>query len=146
MLFADSLSLAIRAITAQRLRSFLTLLGIAVGIAAVILLTSIGEGIHRFVLGEFTQFGTNVITAVPGKTQDRRLAFRPAVERPAAVAGGRAFARTPAECRRGDAQRARQCRGRGQRPHAADAGLWRQCQFAENLPVNRAKRPVSAGR
>ena len=90
MLFADALSLAIRAVTAQRLRSFLTLLGIAVGIAAVILLTSIGEGIHRFVLGEFTQFGTNVISIAPGKTRDRRLAFRPAVERPAADAGRRA--------------------------------------------------------
>ena len=69
MLFADALQLAVRAITAQRLRSFLTLLGIAVGIAAVILLTSIGEGIHRFVLGEFTQFGTIVITVAPGKTK-----------------------------------------------------------------------------
>ena len=69
MLARDTLHLATRAITAQRLRSFLTLLGIAVGIAAVILLTSIGEGIHRFVLGEFTQFGTNVITVVPGKTR-----------------------------------------------------------------------------
>jgi putative ABC transport system permease protein len=69
MLIADALQLALRAITAQRLRSFLTLLGIAVGIAAVILLTSIGEGIHRFVLGEFTQFGTNVVTAIPGKTK-----------------------------------------------------------------------------
>lgn len=69
MLVADSLQLAVRAITAQRLRSFLTLLGIAVGIAAVILLTSIGEGIHRYVLGEFTQFGTNVVTVVPGKTR-----------------------------------------------------------------------------
>jgi putative ABC transport system permease protein len=69
MLVADSLQLATRAITAQRLRSFLTLLGIAVGIAAVILLTSIGEGIHRFVLGEFTQFGTNVVGVHPGKTK-----------------------------------------------------------------------------
>ena len=69
MLLADSLHLAVRAITAQRLRSFLTLLGIAVGIAAVILLTSIGEGIHRFVLGEFSQFGTNNISAMPGKTK-----------------------------------------------------------------------------
>ena len=66
---ADLLQLSFRAIRAQRLRSFLTLLGIAVGIAAVILLTSIGEGIHRFVLGEFTQFGTNNITVVPGKTR-----------------------------------------------------------------------------
>ena len=69
MLATDALQLAVRAITAQRLRSFLTLLGIAVGIAAVILLTSIGEGIHRFVLGEFSQFGTNNISAMPGKTK-----------------------------------------------------------------------------
>ena len=51
------------------MRSFLTLLGIAVGIAAVILLTSIGEGVHRYVLAEFTQFGTNVIGISPGKTK-----------------------------------------------------------------------------
>ena len=69
MRFQDALHLALRAITGQRLRSFLTLLGIAVGIAAVILLTSIGEGIHRFVLGEFSQFGTNNITVVAGKTR-----------------------------------------------------------------------------
>ena len=69
MLLADSLSLAVRSVTAQRLRSFLTLLGIAVGIASVILLTSIGEGIHRFVLGEFSQFGTNNVSVMPGKTK-----------------------------------------------------------------------------
>ncbi len=69
MRFSDTLKLALRAITAHRLRSFLTLLGIAVGIAAVILLTSIGEGIHRFVLAEFTQFGTNVIGVAPGKVK-----------------------------------------------------------------------------
>lgn len=66
---ADLATLSTRALTAHRLRSFLTLLGIAVGIAAVILLTSIGEGVHRFVLGEFTQFGTNVIEIAPGKTR-----------------------------------------------------------------------------
>ena len=66
---SDSVHLALRAITAHRLRSFLTLLGIAVGIAAVILLTSIGEGIHRFVLSEFTQFGTNLISIAPGKVK-----------------------------------------------------------------------------
>lgn len=67
MLLADALWLSLRAITAQRLRSALTLLGIAVGIAAVILLTSIGEGIHRFVLAEFSQFGTNIVSIAPGK-------------------------------------------------------------------------------
>jgi putative ABC transport system permease protein len=69
MLLADSTRFALQAITSHRLRSFLTLLGIAVGIAAVILLTSIGEGVHRFVLGEFTQFGTNVVAIAPGKTK-----------------------------------------------------------------------------
>ncbi|GAB1394623.1 ABC transporter permease [Rhodocyclaceae bacterium] len=69
MLARDLFTLSTRALTAHRLRSFLTLLGIAVGIAAVILLTSIGEGVHRFVLNEFTQFGTNVIEIAPGKTK-----------------------------------------------------------------------------
>lgn len=69
MLFADSMRFALQAITSHRLRSFLTLLGIAVGIAAVILLTSIGEGVHQFVLAEFTQFGTNVISVSPGKVK-----------------------------------------------------------------------------
>ncbi len=69
MLIADSTKFALQAITSHRMRSFLTLLGIAVGIAAVILLTSIGEGVHQFVLAEFTQFGTNVIGVSPGKVK-----------------------------------------------------------------------------
>lgn len=67
MRIADTLSMAWRSITAQRTRSLLTLLGIAIGIAAVILLTSIGEGLHRFLLAEFSQIGTNVVTLSPGK-------------------------------------------------------------------------------
>ena len=69
MLLPDATRLALSALTAQRLRSFLTLLGIAVGIASVILLTSIGEGIHRFVLAEFTQFGTNIASVAAGKVK-----------------------------------------------------------------------------
>ncbi|HSW25278.1 MAG TPA: ABC transporter permease [Burkholderiaceae bacterium] len=69
MKLPDATGMAWHALTAHRLRSFLTLLGISVGIAAVILLTSIGEGLHRFVLAEFTQFGTNVIGITPGKTK-----------------------------------------------------------------------------
>lgn len=69
MLTRDLFRLAGGAMFAHRLRSILTALGIAIGIAAVILLTSIGEGIHRFVLAEFTQFGTNLIAITPGKTE-----------------------------------------------------------------------------
>jgi putative ABC transport system permease protein len=69
MILRDGVFLAMRAITAHRMRSGLTLLGIAVGIAAVILLTSIGEGVHRFVLAEFSQFGTNIIGVAPGRVK-----------------------------------------------------------------------------
>jgi putative ABC transport system permease protein len=65
---ADFARLSLGALAHHRLRSFLTGLGITVGISAVILLTSIGEGVQRFVLEEFTQFGTNLIGVVPGKT------------------------------------------------------------------------------
>jgi len=40
-----------------------------VGVAAVVLLTSIGEGVRRFVLAEFTQFGTNIVSVTPGTAQ-----------------------------------------------------------------------------
>jgi putative ABC transport system permease protein len=53
----------------HRLRSFLSTLGIAIGIAAVILLTSIGEGTRRYLLSEFTQFGTNILEVAPGKAE-----------------------------------------------------------------------------
>ena len=95
--FTDALFLALRAIAAQRMRSFLTVLGIAVGIAAVILLTSIGEGIHRFVLSEFTQFGTNVIGIVPGKvkTAGAPPSGIPTSVRPLTLEDARALERLP---------------------------------------------------
>ena len=69
MRYADFVSFTYASLRAQRLRTALTALGIAVGIAAVILLTSIGEGLHRFVIAEFTQFGTNIISVTPGRVQ-----------------------------------------------------------------------------
>ncbi|MCB2068311.1 MAG: ABC transporter permease [Ottowia sp.] len=96
MNWRDFLSLSVRALVAQRLRSFLTLLGIAVGIAAVILLTSIGEGIHQFVLAEFTQFGTNVIGINPGKKGARGgPPGLPSTSRPLTLADARALERVP---------------------------------------------------
>ncbi len=65
----DFVRFTLASLAAHRLRTILTALGIAVGIAAVILLTSIGEGLHRFVVAEFTQFGTNLITVSPGRIQ-----------------------------------------------------------------------------
>ena len=71
MLLADFARFTYASLRAHRLRTGLTALGIAVGIAAVILLTSIGEGLHRFVIAEFTQFGTNIVTIAPGRIQTR---------------------------------------------------------------------------
>lgn len=69
MRFPDLMAHSLTALRAGRARSLLTMLGIAVGIAAVVLLTAIGEGVQRYVLNEFTQFGANLIAVTPGKTE-----------------------------------------------------------------------------
>ena len=61
--------LALKAIRGQRLRSALSMLGIAIGIASVILLTSIGEGTPLYGVDQFAQFGTNVLAINPGKAE-----------------------------------------------------------------------------
>lgn len=64
---ADLLLFSFRTVISHKLRSSLTALGLIIGIAAVVVLTSLGRGIHSFVLAEFTQFGTNVAAVSPGK-------------------------------------------------------------------------------
>lgn len=68
MRFLDLIRLALGSMIANKLRSALTALGIVIGIIAVVILTAIGEGIHRYVLAEFSQFGTNLLAIAPGKT------------------------------------------------------------------------------
>lgn len=63
----DFIRLTFGALRSHRLRTVLAALGIAVGIASVILLTSIGQGLREFVMAEFSQFGTNLIIVQPGK-------------------------------------------------------------------------------
>jgi putative ABC transport system permease protein len=65
----DLITLAGRALLAHRLRSALSMLGIAIGVGSVIVLTSIGEGARRYVLAQFSQFGTNLIAIHPGKAK-----------------------------------------------------------------------------
>ncbi len=67
MLAADFTRFTFTSLRSHRLRTALAALAIAVGIAAVILLTSIGQGLREFVLAEFSQFGTNLIMVTPGK-------------------------------------------------------------------------------
>ena len=74
MHFLDIVRLSFCTITSYKLRSALTSLGLIVGIAAVIILTSLGRGLHTFVIAEFTQFGTKIIGVHPGKKT--RLVYR----------------------------------------------------------------------
>ncbi len=66
---SDYVALGLGALRGHRLRSALSMLGIAIGIAAVVLLTSIGEGTRHHLAGLFTEFGTNLLTINPGKTE-----------------------------------------------------------------------------
>lgn len=69
MFFQDVLRFTFTTIRSHRLRTILTMLGIAIGTTSVILLTSIGEGLRVFMLKQFTQFGTNLLAVYPGKSE-----------------------------------------------------------------------------
>jgi putative ABC transport system permease protein len=69
MTAADVTRMASRAVLGHRLRSALSMLGIAIGVGSVIVLTSVGEGARQYVLEEFSQFGTNLIAIHPGKAK-----------------------------------------------------------------------------
>ena len=60
---------ALGALTGHRLRSMLSALGVAIGVAAVVLLTSLGEGTRRYIVSQFSQFGTNLMEINPGKVK-----------------------------------------------------------------------------
>jgi putative ABC transport system permease protein len=66
---ADYLRVGLGAVRSHRLRSFLSMLGISIGVAAVILLTSIGEGTRRSIVAAFSQFGTNMLQINPGHSE-----------------------------------------------------------------------------
>jgi putative ABC transport system permease protein len=61
--------LALRSLGAHRLRSVLTLAAMAIGVAAVIVLTALGEGARRYVMGEFEGLGSHLLIVLPGRTE-----------------------------------------------------------------------------
>jgi putative ABC transport system permease protein len=67
MVFRDSFGFMMKSVVSHRLRSALTSLGIGIGVTAVVLLTSVGEGLEAYMLNQFAQFGTNIIAIQPGK-------------------------------------------------------------------------------
>lgn len=65
----DRLLFCWSALREHALRTALSMLGIAVGVAAVVLLTSVGEGARTFVAAQFSQFGANLLQVTPGRTE-----------------------------------------------------------------------------
>lgn len=58
--------LAIKSILLNKSRSFLTMLGVIIGVGSVVLLTSIGTGLQAYVTDQFASLGTNILYVVPG--------------------------------------------------------------------------------
>jgi len=92
----DFIRLIAQSVAAHRLRSCLTALGIGIGVTAVVLLTSIGEGLNTYMVEQFTQFGTTTVQVQPGKTST--FGISPGVlnsVRPLSLADAEALARAP---------------------------------------------------
>ena len=58
---------ALRGLTTNRSRSFLTILGIVIGITAIMLVVSLGAGAQNLILGQVQGLGTNTIAIIPGR-------------------------------------------------------------------------------
>src|SRR5687767_1216367 len=104
MLLGEIFRVALGAIRANKMRSFLTTLGIIIGIASVIAMVALGEGAQRSVQARLQALGTNVLTVRPGQEffggvdrGDRRLTAKDAQ---ALVEGGSIAAVSPEMSRR----------------------------------------------
>jgi putative ABC transport system permease protein len=59
-----------RTLLARKVRSFLTILGVVIGVAGVIIIISLGAGAQSLVLGQITKLGSNLVGVLPGKSND----------------------------------------------------------------------------
>lgn len=64
----DTLRFATRAATGYPLRTALMMLAMSIGVAAVVVLTALGDGARRYVVGEFSALGTNLVIVLPGRS------------------------------------------------------------------------------
>jgi putative ABC transport system permease protein len=66
MKFEELITLSLKAIWGNKLRSFLTTLGITIGVFAIIALVSIGSGLQTYINNEISSFGPNILDVLPG--------------------------------------------------------------------------------
>jgi len=69
--YKEILRMSVESLLAQKLRTSLTVLGMVIGVGAVVLLVSLGEGAKKYVLREFEGLGTNLIVVQPGKSDKK---------------------------------------------------------------------------
>lgn len=69
MRWLDVFTYSFGAMNGARLRTILMLTAMAIGVAAVITLTSLGEGARNYIAGEFSTLGTNLLTVMPGRSE-----------------------------------------------------------------------------
>ena len=74
--FKSATTMAWRAMLAHRMRTFLTMLGIIIGIASVVSVVALGEGSQRKILKDISSMGTNTVTVYPGTGWGDRTASR----------------------------------------------------------------------
>jgi putative ABC transport system permease protein len=65
----ESVRIALRALTANKMRSILTMLGIIIGVGAVIALLSVGHGFEQYITEQFESLGTNILFVFPGQLE-----------------------------------------------------------------------------
>jgi putative ABC transport system permease protein len=66
--FLQTLKIALRALRTNKMRSFLTMLGIIIGIAAVIAMMAVGAGARHVISQQIASIGSNIILIIPGST------------------------------------------------------------------------------
>jgi putative ABC transport system permease protein len=71
----DNMRGALRALRANKLRSVLTMLGIIIGVSAVISLLSIGQGVEKFINSQFNALGTNLLFVLPKLSNSQSAQF-----------------------------------------------------------------------
>lgn len=76
MKLTDTLRYASDAATGTPLRTGLLMLAMSIGVAAVVILTALGDGARRYVVGEFSAIGSNLVIVLPGRSETR--GFNPA--------------------------------------------------------------------
>lgn len=72
----DTFRYAAQAATGSPLRTLLLILSMSIGVAAVVILTALGDGARRYVVNEFSSIGTNLVIVLPGRSETR--GFNPA--------------------------------------------------------------------